>query len=235
MGKRKVFGFVALGAALVFVGVLYVWGRSLWYPYYVKLQGGRTVAEVVDAARERRAEAVLETSWDRLVLIGVKEERVLEVWALSEGESPRKIREYSFTGYSGKLGPKLREGDRQIPEGIYRVEYLNPNSSFYLSMKLDYPNEFDRKKGRADGRDRLGYDIFIHGKSATIGCIPIGDEGIEDLFILVAEAGVENVEVILSPYDMREGTRTLAVEEIDWEEELYSQVGGAMAGFVERE
>ena len=88
------------------------------------------------------------------------------------------MRTFPFQGFSGTLGPKLREGDGQIPEGLYRIEYLNPNSSYHLSLKIDYPNAFDREKGRSDGRERLGYDIFIHGKSVTVGCIPIGDEAI---------------------------------------------------------
>jgi len=61
------------------------------------------------------------------------------------------IKSYPFTGFSGGLGPKLREGDGQIPEGVYAIEYLNPNSQFHLSVKLDYPNVFDKAKGRADG------------------------------------------------------------------------------------
>lgn len=143
----------------------------------------------------------------------------------------KKIKTYPFTGFSGDLGPKLREGDGQIPEGIYAIEYLNPNSSYHLSMKVSYPNAFDRDKGSKDGRKSLGNDIFIHGKSVTIGCIPIGDAGIEELFLMVSEVGIEHVEVILAPYDMRRSTRTIEIAEIDWEAELYSEIHSVLARF----
>ena len=135
------------------------------------------------------------------------------------------IKSYPFTGFSGGLGPKLWEGDGQIPEGVYAIEYLNPNSQFHLSVKLDYPNVFDKAKGRADGRDRLGFDIFIHGGSATIGCIPIGDAGIEEVFLMVSEVGINNVTAIVSPYDMRTNTKRIEIPGIIWEQELYDLIG----------
>ena len=135
------------------------------------------------------------------------------------------IKSYPFTGFSGGLGPKLRKGDGQIPEGVYAIEYLNPNSQFHLSVKLDYPNVFDKTKGRADGRDRLGFDIFIHGGSATIGCIPIGDAGIEEVFLMVSEVGINNVTAIVSPYHMRTNTKRIEIPGIIWEQELYDLIG----------
>ena len=135
------------------------------------------------------------------------------------------IKSYPFTGFSGGLGPKLREGDGQIPEGVYAIEYPNPNSQFQLSVKLDYPNVFDKAKGRADGRDRLGFDIFIHGGSARIGCIPIGDAGIEEGLLMVSEVGINNVTAIVSPYDMRTNTKRIEIPGIIWEQELYDLIG----------
>jgi hypothetical protein len=206
--------------------VLYHYGRSLWFPFYVRLTGGQTVEEGVRRIKEKGIGIGPEliVSLDRLVLLGLKEEKVLEVWGQRDGFAPIKLKEFPFTGYSGSLGPKLREGDGQIPEGIYKIDYLNPNSSFCLSMKLNYPNEFDREKGKEDGREDLGYDIFIHGGSATIGCIPIGDEEIEELFLLVSEVGKENVIVILSPYDMRIKEKQIEIEGIAWESELYDTI-----------
>ncbi len=153
---------------------------------------------------------------------------MLEVWGIPESGQSEKLAVFPFTGYSGKLGPKLKEGDRQIPEGIYRIEYLNPNSSYHLSMKLDYPNAFDRAKGETDGREQLGYDIFIHGRSATIGCIPIGDPAIEQLFWMVAEVGPGNVEVVIAPYDMRASKQRIEIDGIDWEDELYALIDHAL-------
>lgn len=112
---------------------------------------------------------------------------------------------YPMAGFSGMLGPKLQEGDGQIPEGVYAIESLNPNSAFHLSLKIGYPNETDRKHANEDGRTTLGGDIFLHGGSASIGCIPVGDDAVEDIFFLVAEIGRENVRAVIAPYDMRTG------------------------------
>ena len=149
---------------------------------------------------------------------------MLEVWGRPKSGELEMIKSYPFTGFSGGPGPKLREGDGQIPEGIYAIEYLNPNSQFHLSMKLNYPNAFDKAKGKADGRDRLGFDIFIHGGSATIGCIPIGDAGIEELFLMVSEVGKLNVTAVISPYDMRMKSKRIEIPEIVWEQELHDNI-----------
>lgn len=150
-----------------------------------------------------------------------KSERVAELVAPG-WESPIR---YPMTGFSGTLGPKLQEGDGQIPEGVYDVEYLNPNSRFYLSLKVSYPNVFDREQARRDGRENLGGDIMIHGKDVTIGCIPVGDDAIEDIFYLVHSVGVGNVVVVISPYDMRKGRKPeLENSPVPWYRDLYDRI-----------
>ena len=155
-----------------------------------------------------------------LLMVGLKEEQLLEVYAKKEGRF-KLLKSYPFSANSGLLGPKLREGDLQIPEGIYKVEYLNPNSSFYLSMRLNYPNEFDKSKTKLENEAEMGGDIFIHGKAMTVGCIPVGDEAIEELFMLVKHALQNEIKVIISPRDFRLNTEFPKIEGIDWEEELY--------------
>lgn len=155
-----------------------------------------------------------------IVLLALKEERILQVYT-KVNDSLVHLKSYPFKGFSGKLGPKLKEGDKQIPEGVYSIEYLNPNSSYYLSMKVSYPNEFDVSKSRFENKNELGNDIFIHGKSATIGCIPLGDEGIEELFILAENAFQKNIKVIIAPRDFRVNNVFPRIIEIDWENELY--------------
>jgi murein L,D-transpeptidase YafK len=167
----------------------------------------------------------------KLALLAFKQERRLEVWARDRQQRWRQLKIYPFTAYSGRLGPKLRQGDRQIPEGVYRIEYLNPNSKFHLSMKIDYPNIFDRTMARLDGRVDLGGDIFIHGKAATIGCIPIGDTNIEELFYLVQRVGRENVTVIIAPYDMRRGRSHPVKIRLGWEGELYRQIADSLRSY----
>lgn len=137
----------------------------------------------------------------KLDIFVFKEERKVELWAPG-WDGPRV---YGMTGFCGGPGPKLCEGDGQIPEGVYGIEYLNPNSAFHLSLKISYPNAFDKARAEEDGRKHLGNDIMIHGGSATIGCIPIGDESIEEVFCFAAAAGRGNIRVVIAPYDMRGG------------------------------
>lgn len=110
---------------------------------------------------------------------------------------------YPILGISGALGPKMRQGDMQVPEGLYRVESLNPNSDYHLALRVNYPNGQDRLRGKQEGRSQLGSDIMIHGNTCSIGCLAMGDEAAEDLFILAAETGIDNVLVILAPVDFR--------------------------------
>ena len=205
-------------------------------PFVNKLKGKETV--------ELRIENIQESVWNRLeknlnlagykmdfpkeiILVAFKEERILQVYA-KDYNGIKKIKEYPFTAYSGKLGPKLKEGDRQIPEGVYKVEYLNPNSSYYLSIKVSYPNAFDKLKTELTRVPDMGGDIFIHGKSATIGCIPIGDEAIEEVFLLTQKAINNNIKVIISPRDFRVNSNYPKIEGIDWENELYEIINNEL-------
>ena len=132
-----------------------------------------------------------------------KLERVLELWACnSDSQQFKLIKSYPLTAYSGTLGPKRQQGDYQIPEGVYFISGFNPASSFHLSMRVNYPNKSDliRKTGSDPGGD-----IFIHGNKVTIGCIPIGDGGIEELYIIAVDtksAGQEKIPVHIFPYRM---------------------------------
>ncbi|HSA60443.1 MAG TPA: L,D-transpeptidase family protein, partial [bacterium] len=120
-------------------------------------------------------------------------------------------------------GPKLREGDGQVPEGVYGVNALNPNSLFHLSIRLNYPNADDRARAREDGRANLGGDIMIHGSAVSIGCLAVGDEAAEELFVIAALTGLENVKVILSPVDLR--SRSLGGNASPvWTTNLYSKI-----------
>lgn len=157
-----------------------------------------------------------------VTLIALKQEKKLELWARDGGEF-RFIRDYYIMAASGVAGPKLRQGDRQVPEGIYRIEELNPNSHYHLSMKINYPNEFDFFHAVQERRANPGSDIFIHGRTASIGCLAMGDEAIEELFVLTAQVGAENVKVVIAPHDPRAYPLEADSEELpEWTPELYS-------------
>jgi len=202
-----------LGAcALLGAAVLHAW------PYIdvalgqakIKVRGKKTVDERLEQYGAA-ADARLAPHFDKagvayppaeIVLVAYKHEKVLDLYAAGEGGKLAWIRRYPIKAASGKTGPKLREGDYQVPEGLYRIELLNPNSSYHLSLRVNYPNAFDRKKGAADGRENLGSDIMIHGKALSAGCLAMGDPAAEELFVLAARSGHENIEVVIAPWDM---------------------------------
>lgn len=167
----------------------------------------------------------------KVTFVALKQERKLEVWARDDGDY-RFIRDYDIKAASGVTGPKLRQGDKQVPEGIYRIVGLNPNSNYHLSMKLNYPNEFDWFHAQREGRFDPGSDIFIHGDSVSAGCLAMGNNAIEELFVLTAQVGEENVKVIIAPRD----PRVLPLDPNgyglpSWTSELYKMISAEMEFF----
>jgi TPR repeat protein len=135
-------------------------------------------------------------------LVAFKREARLELW-VDAGSGWQFVRSYLVRAASGHLGPKLREGDHQVPEGVYRIVALNPNSRYHLSLQLDYPSAFDRSRAAEDGRSELGGNIMIHGSNISDGCLAVGDSEIEELFALTSRVGAQNVTVIIGPTDLR--------------------------------
>jgi hypothetical protein len=194
------------------------------------------VAQYGPAARARLAPffaaAGIAYPPERFVLLGFKRERALHLLASGAGGELAFIRSYPILGASGTLGPKLRQGDGQVPEGVYGIVYLNPNSVAHLSLALGYPNDYDLARAAEDGRDELGGDIMIHGGWTSSGCLAMGDEAAEDLFVLAADAGWEDAVVVLSPVDFRRSG--LPVDQrapIDWIDDLYARLRAALEQF----
>lgn len=165
-------------------------------------------------------------------LIGLKGEKSLELWAPDKQGRPRLIKTYPILAASGRPGPKLREGDLQVPEGIYAIESLNPNSRFHLSLRVNYPNAEDRRRAREDARTQLGGDIMIHGSDASIGCLAMGDPASEELFVLAALTGPSKIRVILSPVDFRKkAVVTLPAGQPSWVPELHVKIAAELAKY----
>jgi hypothetical protein len=166
-----------------------------------------------------------------LVFLAMKQERTLEVWARDDGPF-RLIRTYPIRKASGRSGPKLREGDRQVPEGLYRVIALNPNSRYHLSLKLDFPNAFDLAHANREGRTEPGSDIFIHGKAISVGCLAMGDRAIEELFLLAAMVRAWPIRVVIAPHDPRRRQLDANGGHLPrWTAELYDRIAQAFAKF----
>jgi murein L,D-transpeptidase YafK len=129
-----------------------------------------------------------------------KKEQKIEVWVKAK-ESPTYVllHEYNFCSTSGTLGPKRKEGDLQIPEGIYHINHFNPVSNFHLSLGINYPNASDKI---LSDQQHPGGAIYIHGNCVTIGCMPITDDKIKELYILAVEAknnGQQKIPVHIFP------------------------------------
>jgi hypothetical protein len=205
---RRAILWALAGAAIVAVvaSVYLGHGRRFWHPRVVDLTGGQTHEQVLarlgpiyrPALQAEVREVGSKYPPDHLRLIGLKHERLLEVWVPGTN-GWRRLRSYPVLAASGGPGPKLREGDHQVPEGIYRLTGFNPNSSYHLSVRVDYPNRDDQAVAVTEGRRRLGGDIFIHGKAVSIGCLAIGDRAIEELYVLLADTRLSNVSLVLSP------------------------------------
>lgn len=160
-----------------------------------------------------------------LTLLALKAERRMEIWAPDRNGTNKLIRTYDIQAASGSRGPKLREGDRQVPEGVYKLVLLNPNSNYHLSMKLNYPNSFDLMHAAMEGRNHPGGEIFIHGKAVSAGCLAMGDLTIEELFVLVSHVGKENVKVVIAPHDPRQRALMPASSDMpEWVPELYQTI-----------
>ena len=160
-----------------------------------------------DDTLEQRLEAVNARLGDPVYIRIFKEESLLEVWIRS-GAEYKLLKKYFICAYSGALGPKEKEGDKQSPEGFYRVtkSSLNPKSKFHLSFNLGYPNAYDR------AYKRTGSFLMVHGNCVSIGCYAMTDAKIEEIYALVEAAlkkGQPYVPVHSFPFKMTEENMAL--------------------------
>lgn len=138
------------------------------------------------------------------ILIAVyKETDEFEIFAKKKAESEyRLLNSYLICSRSGQPGPKRKQGDGQVPEGFYKIVQFNPLSNFYLSLGINYPNLADRKKTTASDP---GGNIFIHGSCVTIGCLPMTDDKIKEIYVyavLAKNNGQSDIPVYIFPFRM---------------------------------
>lgn len=121
-----------------------------------------------------------------IALIAYKSDMILELWCKNKNAAKfKRIKTYDFCALSGELGPKRQSGDGQVPEGIYYIKHFNPASNFYLSLGINYPNKSDNILSH---KVNPGGDIYIHGDCVTIGCIPITNDKIKELYVYAVKA-----------------------------------------------
>lgn len=150
-------------------------------------------------------------------LRGLKSEAFLEVWVEKKDGRYGLFKKYPVCAQSGTFGPKVQQGDLQVPEGIYYLTRFNPTSTFFLSLKVGYPNSVDRK--RSDGR-KTGGDIYIHGKCVSVGCLAMTTPTIKELYwlcVLASEQGQARIPCHLFP--SRLNKTKLAILELTYGQE----------------
>lgn len=180
-------------------------GAGLFYAYRTLVPGKANLPEIrarVWPGLERELDAFgLAANGDLFIRI-FKEEKELEIWGVDiKTATYRKFKTYPVCAYSGKLGPKEREGDFQTPEGFYDVteDRLHPASDYHLAFNIGYPNAYDQ------GLGRTGSFIMVHGACVSIGCFAMTNEGIEEIYLLVESAlkgGQPAVPVHIFPFRM---------------------------------
>lgn len=155
----------------------------------------------VEAARQHVQPGLREHFGKAVFIRIIKEDKAFELWVQEKDGHWHLLKTYEIAGMSGTLGPKTAEGDKQAPEGFYRVypRSMNPRSKFHLAFNIGYPNRYDRKLGRT------GSFIMVHGSIWSVGCFAMTDAGIEEIYTLVNEAfkaGVPEVPVQIYPFRM---------------------------------
>ncbi|MFI5221207.1 MAG: murein L,D-transpeptidase family protein [Bacteroidia bacterium] len=138
-----------------------------------------------------------------ILITAFKFEKEMDIYVKNKNETVyKKLATYKICALSGELGPKRKQGDNQVPEGFYCIDRFNPSSSYYLSLRLNYPNQSDKIKSKATD---LGGDIFIHGKCVTIGCMPMTNDKIEEIYLYALQAranGQMQIPVYVFPFRM---------------------------------
>ncbi|HSP48972.1 MAG TPA: murein L,D-transpeptidase family protein, partial [Pseudolabrys sp.] len=139
---------------------------------------------------------------DSPILVRIfKEEAEMEVWKKNRSGEFALLKTYPICRWSGDLGPKVKEGDRQAPEGFYTITpgQLNPNSNYYLAFNTGYPNAFDR------AWNRTGSELMVHGDCSSRGCYAMTDEQIQEIYALARESffgGQKDFQLEAFPFRM---------------------------------
>ncbi|MCC2095408.1 MAG: murein L,D-transpeptidase [Hyphomicrobiales bacterium] len=188
---RKLAGLAIVGAAALGVSGCQDEGG---------LNGGRAYAPIPERTLAMMDE-IGTTKYSPVLLRAFKKESELELWKMKADGTYALLKTYPMCRWSGQLGPKRREGDRQVPEGFYYItaKRMNPNSAYYLSFNVGYPNAFDRAHGRT------GSHIMVHGACSSRGCFSMTDQQIAEIYAVLREAftgGQKAVQMQSLPFRM---------------------------------
>ncbi|GAB2186806.1 L,D-transpeptidase family protein [Roseibium sp. LAB1] len=186
---------VRLGAALLLAGVLAACQADEFSA------GPNKAQRPVSASIKRKMNDLNMSSTSPIMIRIFKEESALEVWKQTRTGKYQLLDEFEICKWSGKLGPKFKEGDRQAPEGFYEITpaLMNPNSNYHLAFNLGYPNSYDRSHGRT------GSHLMVHGACSSRGCYAMTDEQVQDIYALARDSfkgGQRSFQVQAFPFRM---------------------------------
>lgn len=186
------------------------WFRlGCFFLFALLLIGGSVTAAIIKLTPYNRAQTVqsLQPQLKAQQLVAgapvyiriFKESSQLEMWLAGSDGRYKLFKSYPICAWSGALGPKLKEGDNQAPEGFYNIRRasLNPNSRFHLAFNLGFPNAYDR------AHDRTGSALMVHGNCVSIGCYAMTDTAIEEIYTLIVAAfdhGQQQIPVHIFPF-----------------------------------
>jgi len=184
-----------LGAALLAAGIL----ASCQADDFAA--GPNKANEPVSAAVKRKMSDLNMSATSPIMIRIFKQENTLEVWKQTRTGKYKLLEDFEICKWSGELGPKIKEGDRQAPEGFYEITpaLMNPNSSYHLAFNLGYPNTYDRSHGRT------GSHLMVHGACSSRGCYAMTDEQVQDIYALARDSfkgGQRSFQVQAFPFRM---------------------------------
>ena len=161
--------------------------------------------EKADKVKEFLTKKNIDTASLNIFIRAFKTEKIVEIWGKNATDKKYQlVTTYDICKSSGDLGPKRREGDYQAPEGFYHIDRFNPKSTYHLSLGLNYPNASDKV---LSDKDAPGSDIFIHGKCVTVGCLPMTDDKMNEIYLfaeLAKRSGQAKIPVHIFPFEMTE-------------------------------
>ncbi len=178
-------------------------------------RGASIFSKVEDSLRKELKEKGFQWPLKYMYVRAFKHEKQLEVWLKNDWDEKFELfKVYKVCATSGTYGPKRKEGDKQIPEGFYYINEFKPNSNYHLALGLNYPNASD---AILSDHNKPGGDIYIHGNCVTIGCLPLTDSLIEQVYYLasvVKDQGQDFIPVHIYPvrYDNQKGMETLVTK-----------------------
>lgn len=168
----------------------------------------------------------------KMTWICLKQEKVLLLFAPDKSGVQKQVLGYPIIGASGGAGPKLKEGDLQVPEGFYSLPSFHPNVIAHLAMDVNYPNEEDRAHAKKEHRKNLGCDILIHGSRWSTGCLAMGNEPIEEMFVLAYDTGIKNISLIFAPCNLANQKPVIDFQKQPaWLPALYKRISAAQKSF----